>query len=312
VKRLTLFAHHDDESEVKQFVCHFLRELREISDRLVFISTSPLPPREQARAAGTCDQVLLTGNLGFDFAMWQFGLECNDLNDYDELVLTNSSVFGPLWPLKPYMDEMQETPCDFWGMTENFEICRHVQSYFLVFKRNVLQSDAFRRFWASVLPYRDKSQLIRAYEVGLSVFLQEAGFTRASFISGESLFPPGLRRRAFKFTDRNLTRYYPERLVKAGMPFVKVEVLRDNPGGVPLEPIRRAMRMAGYDERLVRLDRKPKTESWSRDLYFHRFQRPLTRILEALATDKQPGAPRVSYGASVAAGRKPLDGRRAR
>ncbi len=62
----------------------------------------------------------------------------------------------------------------------------------------------------------------------------------------------------------NPTLFHPERLLSLGMPFVKMMLLRDNPGNVPLAPIYRAMATAGYDLRLVELDR-PKREhdpSW--------------------------------------------------
>ena len=57
-------------------------------------------------------------------------------------------------------------------MTDSFEIRWHVQSYFLVIKRRALQSLAFSQFFNAVLPYRDKDQVIRSYELGLTRFLR--------------------------------------------------------------------------------------------------------------------------------------------
>jgi len=53
----------------------------------------------------------------------------------------------------------------------------------------------------------------------------------------------------------NPTLFYPNKLLSLGMPFVKAMLLRDNVGGVPLEPVYRAMLAAGYDMGLVELDR---------------------------------------------------------
>ena len=57
---------------------------------------------------------------------------------------------------------------DFWGMTENWELCRHIQSYFLVFRRPVLASPALPTFFESVLPFRNKKNVILAYESGVT------------------------------------------------------------------------------------------------------------------------------------------------
>ena len=40
--------------------------------------------------------------------------------------------------------------CDFWGITDSSEINYHLQSYFLVFKKNVIQSNTFKIFWDGV------------------------------------------------------------------------------------------------------------------------------------------------------------------
>ncbi len=279
MKRLTLFAHYDAESKVKDYVLHYLSCIRLISDHLVFISTSALSAEEQARVGKICDEVILKENVGFDFGMWQMGLHQVTLDDYDELLLTNSSVFGPLRPLEPYFDQMDRLNCDYWGMTESREIRTHIQSYFLVLKRNVLESDAFRSFFSGILPFRDKFQTIRSYEVGLSVLLEEAGFVGVPYLSNQDLFPEGARRKLFKFKRCNPTCYYPLRLIEYGMPFVKVEALRDNPANLSLSRLKRKIQSAGYDERLIQFDRPAGGTTHQTGLYFRRIQRTLTQLL---------------------------------
>jgi rhamnosyltransferase len=152
------------------------------------------------------------------------------------------------------MARMSSDPCDFWGMTDNLERSWHVQSYFVVFKRRVVDSDAFRLFWKNVQAHRDKTQVILDYELGLTRALTEQGF-RPGVFAAIDRWSNALTRRTrwwMKLRRRyNPTLLYPVQLLRIGMPFVKVQLLRDNVGKVPLGPVLRAMKEAGYDERRV-------------------------------------------------------------
>jgi lipopolysaccharide biosynthesis protein len=247
MKRIAIFAFFDAKSEVKSYVQSHLRALRAECSTVLFVSTAPLPEAEQAKLRPLCDAVILRENVGWDFCMWQQALATVDLSDVDELVLTNSSTFGPIFPLGPVLARMAEEPCDFWGMTDNFEIAWHLQSYFLVFKRAAFTSPAFQQFFASVLPYRDKDQVIRSYEIGLTRFLQEAGLRPAAFAPIGAWEKSEWKRARLRKKRRNSTLFHALALIELGMPLVKVQLLRDNPGKVRLKPVLRAMADSGYD-----------------------------------------------------------------
>jgi rhamnosyltransferase len=246
MRRLALFAHYDAQAEVKPYIVYYLQRLREVCDDVIFISNSALPERETAKVEALCSRVLLRDNVGYDFGMWRDGLEAIELQGWDELVLTNSSIFGPIHPLDAALRRMSEVACDFWGMTESKEIGWHLQSYFLVFRERVLASSAFREFWKGVLPYRDKHQVVRSYEIGLSTFLREQGFAAAAFVPASEI-PV----RWFHRYPSNPTLEHAEFLIRYGMPFVKVQLLRENPFDRQLAPIYAALEAAGYDGSLV-------------------------------------------------------------
>lgn len=247
MKRIALFAHFDAKNEVKSYVLSYLKALRGECESIAFVSTSPLPEPERAKLAPYCERVLLRDNVGWDFVMWREALSAVDLSGVDELVLANSSTFGPIFPLRPIFERMSAERCDFWGMTDNFEIAWHLQSYFLVFKRSALRSPAFAEFFRGVLPYRDKDQVIRSYELGLSRYLQEAGLVPAAFAPIGAWERSEWKRERLRRKRRNATLYHPLQLVRLGMPLVKVQLLRDNPAKVRLKPVLHAMEESGYD-----------------------------------------------------------------
>jgi len=264
VNRIALFAHFDAQNEVKPYVTTFLAGLRPVCDRVVFVSTARLPESELEKLRPHVDTILFKENVGYDFSMWRHAIDHTDLTQCDELVLTNSSILGPVHPLGPIFSRMSDEPCDFWAMTDNFEYRWHLQSYFMVFKRPVLQAEAFRSFFASVLPYRDKVPVVLSYEVGLTSYLVENGFRPGAFVSSEVWASWAQRRRMDLERRWNPTLFYPEKLLSLGMPFVKLMLLRDNVGNVALEPVYRAMAKAGYDLTLIEHDRAPQTPpgSW--------------------------------------------------
>ncbi len=153
MKRLAIYAHYDHQGEVKPYVVHYLKALSEHCAMIVFVSTATLSAEELAKVEPHCEAASTKANAGFDFGMWKQVIEQSDLAECDELVLTNSSVFGPLSPLGEMFEKMKTVSCDFWGVTDNYELDWHLQSYFLVFRREVFASEAFAAFWRTVLPY---------------------------------------------------------------------------------------------------------------------------------------------------------------
>jgi lipopolysaccharide biosynthesis protein len=234
--RLAIFAHFDAGNRIRPYVLEHLRGLRTLGGQIHFVSNSPLEPLEVARLEGLADHVLIRENRGLDFGMWQAALACHDLDRIGELVLTNSSVVGPLRPLLPVFEAMEAHPCDFWSMTESFEHGWHLQSWFTVFRRTALANPAFPAFWKSVLPFRSRQHVIFSYELGLSTYLREHGLEgAAAFPLGDrtarpfgNLLPRGRLSSRIR-TSRNPTLHYPDLLLEAGMPYVKVSLLEANP-----------------------------------------------------------------------------------
>ncbi len=247
MKRIAIFAHYDHLGEVKPYILSYLKALRAECDAIAFVSTATLSQGQLAKVSDYCSTATLRENVGWDFCMWQAALTELELSSSDELLLVNSSVFGPVFPLRPIFEEMSRRDCDFWGMTDSFEIAWHLQSYFLVLKRTAFTSERFKTFFRGVLPYRDKDQVIRSYELGLTRFLQEGGLVPAAFVPMAAWIKSEAAKKRLCARRRNATFFYPMELLRGGMPLVKVQLLRDNPARVRLSPVLRAMADSGYD-----------------------------------------------------------------
>jgi rhamnosyltransferase len=266
MRRVALFAHFDPQNQIKRHVVDYLSKLKAECDRIVFVSTSPLPSEEQEKVLRFASEVLLKENTGFDFGMWRYALDRIEWQDSDEIVLVNSSVLGPVFPLRPIFDRMANEVCDCWGMTDCEEVTWHLQSYFLVLRRPVITSPHFTKFWETVLPLRHKGQVILSYEIGLTTYFQGEGFKPGVFASVSEWATAAVRRQMRRTRNFNPTLFHPLELLAAGMPFVKASLLKENVGRLPLEPVFDAMRATGYDMSLVEIQPHPPSPLTWRDV----------------------------------------------
>lgn len=227
MKRLLCYAHFDGNGQVKPFVKHALNAMQPYCSKTIFVSNSNFAEDDRVELLSVCSDVLVNNNTGYDFYMWKLALEKVDLSLYDEVVLMNSSIYGPVSDIGAVFADMAELGCDFWGITECFQLQPHIQSYFLVFRRRVIASQAFRNFWDGVLPYVNKSQVILSYEVGLTQWLWESEFKSGVFCSFEELgnycqaTGKRLRRK-----DNTSVKHALE-LLNIGNPFLKRDAVRN-------------------------------------------------------------------------------------
>jgi len=202
IRRLAVFSHFDSDALVDDYVVRYLQGLRAVPCDIVFVSTSPLAETERRKVAGLCVKVICRENVGYDFMSYKVGLLDSgiDYSAYDEVVICNDSVYGPLFPLDGIFDSTTVRDCDFWGITESTKIAPHLQSYFLVFRSPLVRSGALSCFLSNIESVESKKEIIKRYEVGLSQFLAGLGFSFSAYCSRGSflsrLMPFMVRMRA--------------------------------------------------------------------------------------------------------------------
>lgn len=183
MSHIAVFAHYDRDNEIKAYVVYYLTQLKLICDDVIFVSTSKLDENECFKLNDLCAKVIIRENVGHDFYSYKAGINAvNNLNEVEQLVLCNDSCFGPLFPLVNVFQKMELQQVDFWGMSANSRPRFHLQSFFLVFKNNLINSEIFKSFWNDAKVLENKDQIVFDYEVGLSQKLIAAGFIGLSFL----------------------------------------------------------------------------------------------------------------------------------
>jgi lipopolysaccharide biosynthesis protein len=188
-RRALIYHHFDPDNIVDHHVVYLLRAAKDFGCDIVFGSNSALPESELAeKIRPLTDDITLRENRGYDFASWKQMLLAHGrgyFEAYDELIIANSTVYGPLFPFEEIFGRMADVNCDFWAPTKHsaaYGIPEHVQPYFLIVRRNLLKSDTFWNFWNSIKEdYEDTWELIWHGEIRLSYEFCEAGFTYATY-----------------------------------------------------------------------------------------------------------------------------------
>lgn len=228
MKRLLLYVHFNKYDHISRHVFYQLEHMRPLFDKLVFISNSRLSESEvqKLRDKYLIDDFIQRENKGYDFAAWHDGMEFvgfDNLKQYDSVTVMNDTCFGPLWDMAPIYDNYESNSnVDFWGMTNHqgikagdIYIHEHLQSYFISFKKRLVESSVFQKFWKSVESFEDVQKVIDNYETLYTKKFMDAGFNYESILNTIPLND--------QFFHSNFTIHYPHVLLDAGVPFIKVK-----------------------------------------------------------------------------------------
>jgi lipopolysaccharide biosynthesis protein len=183
--------------------------------------------------------VMLRQNAGYDFGAWAAGIRAlPSLSNAQSLVTLNDSIYGPMRGFDELVHRLCEAPADVVGLTESFDICRHFQSFLLVFNSGALQSEVFWEFWKSVR-LGDRAHVIDSYELTLAKRMESGGLTTMA------LFPGDPHRLG------NPTIDHWRRLIRGGFPYIKVQLIRENPRRKDISDWPDIVAAHGYDTSVI-------------------------------------------------------------
>jgi len=266
-QKVVLFMHFDRSGRVRAQILDYVSKLQASGRCVVFVTNAgKLTPEAVVALQKICAGIIIRRNRGYDFGAWCDAVEQLKLPrpDTEEVIFANDSVFGPLAPMDNMLAALDYTKADIWGLTESWQYRYHLQSFFMAFGPAALRSAAFKKFWDGIRPVPMKSYIVRYYEIGITQLMVKAGLTcsavwpyldlvgRVDYQSFDELITqietdagkvdPILRNRklqALRLRDAiarrvalNPTADLWRQLLMAGFPFIKRELLRENPTAV--------------------------------------------------------------------------------
>ncbi|SOB81130.1 Rhamnan synthesis protein F [Sphingomonas guangdongensis] len=226
--RLCFFAHYHPLGIVAEHVRLHLRALASAGFAVVVLSTATMSDEAQAELAAECSLLIMRDNVGLDFEGWGSAVRRFFPINAELLLFANDSVYAPVGDLTSFIANLTAVPADFYGAIESFEWGPHLQSWFLLFRPSAYRSEAFTELFASSIPAdMSKLEIIKIYEVGLTGRLAAAGLT---YHAAYSQARQGL---LVKQDSLNAGHLLWRELIEGGeLPFLKIQLLRDNPARI--------------------------------------------------------------------------------
>ncbi len=176
-KTAFIIAHFHENGKVALNTHALVEEMAKSSKSVVFVSTN-LDEAEANRLKKHAI-VIQRENTGYDFWSYKLGIEqLSELSQFERIVVCNTSFIS----LDPsYLVQSFTGPVDqvgLRGLTRCGEMGEHIQSYWLSFEGNqLLMSPEFATWWDTMLPLNDRNENINKYEVGISGYFTNHGYT---------------------------------------------------------------------------------------------------------------------------------------
>ena len=106
--RCSICVFWDRLGEARDFVIYYLNSLVEVSDKVLVVVNGKITDDSKSRIEHLGIEVVQRDNKGLDFAAYRYGIEYlgyEKLSSYNELVLTNTTCYGPIYSLKNMFEE---------------------------------------------------------------------------------------------------------------------------------------------------------------------------------------------------------------
>lgn len=270
MRRLWIIAHYDPQHGIARYVQSMIDAYRALGGEIILVSAGGLTKTARETLGGRVNEIIERENLGLDFASWRAALDRREMGiGYDEIIITNDSVFGPFSDISGIVAKIARDETSILGLTISRQHSIHIQSYFVGFNMRAFPREVFEAFWSDVRPLSDKTEIIHKYEIGLSQAALAAGLDLSAIFDARlppnESWPHSAWRQSLPETPNillacqlaylqssrlgNPTMNNWHEVMAAGVPYVKVELLRDNPARLNRNLVLRAI--ASYGERPI-------------------------------------------------------------
>lgn len=203
IRRLVIYFFYDADGIVDRYVPVMLEEMKKNSSEVFVVVNGKLTPDSREILQKITPKVFVRENVGFDVwaykeAMGQYGWE--KLGEFDEVVLMNYTIFGPLYPFSEMFEVMNKKDVDFWGITKHHKVdfdcfgtCKygyipeHIQSSFLVIRRSLMNSMEYHNLWDDMPMINSYAESVGFYEAIFTKDFTDKGFKSELYIDTSDL-----------------------------------------------------------------------------------------------------------------------------
>lgn len=189
MKRLAIFFFYDKDGVVDDYVLYFLRALQPFCSEICSVINGNLTEEGYNKLSAVSSPVLIRDNVGLDAFAYKYAIEhygYTSLARYDEVLCCNFTCFGPLFNWKEMFQTMERKKCDWWSlytcsMKPPYIEGEHLPSFFIVYRRNLIQNPAFKKYWDTLPAIKTYEDSVLFHEERQTPYFDAAGFTRKTY-----------------------------------------------------------------------------------------------------------------------------------
>lgn len=239
-RKICLLASYSSSGQIADHTVYLAKMWAQHGYGVILVLATDCPDAVSRDVPPFIEGMLVRPNGGYDFGSWAHALSLRrDLRKAHLLALTNDSVYGPLRGFDRLLSRVDQSNASVIAATDSYERVHHLQSFLIFYKSSFLKSRAFRTFWYQFHGH-NRQEVIDKGELGQLSWLNRRK------VRVDVLFP------ADREFVENATLIKWRQLLDSGFPFVKVQLLRDNPNNVDVADWEAVVAQHDYDPDLVR------------------------------------------------------------
>ena len=205
MKRLGIFFFYEKNGDVDDFITYYLADLNKNLTELVVVCNGKLSEQGRAAFSQFTDNIIVRENKGLDVWAYKTALDSYGwakLSEFDEIVMTNSTLMGPVRPLKEMFDAMWENrDLDFWGLSIHHGaksnpfkgkhlynyLPVHIQSHFIVYRQRFVQNPELQAYWDNMPMIESYTDSVQRYEAVFTKQFEDKGFKWDVYVKSDDL-----------------------------------------------------------------------------------------------------------------------------
>ena len=205
MKRLGIFFFFEKQGYVDDFLVYYLNDLAKNLSELVVVCNGKLSEQGRKAFSRFTDNIIVRENKGLDVWAYKTALDqygWAKLSEFDEIVMTNSTLMGPVRPLKEMFDAMAENQdLDFWGLSIHHGaegnpfkgkhiydfLPVHIQSHFMVYRKRFVQSPDLQKYWDEMPMINGYTDSVQRYEAVFTKMFADKGYKWDVYVKTDDL-----------------------------------------------------------------------------------------------------------------------------
>lgn len=197
-KRLVIYVVYDRRGNVEEFVRFALEGMRDDAAHILAVVNGSLDDDGRRLLETVTDDILVRSNDGFDIWAHKEGLAHvgDRIAEFDEVLLTNDTWFGPVRPYAPVFERMNDEAVHFWGMTDHEweplnkftnegELPYHLQSFWIAVRKEMFLSPEWQSYWRDLPEMPSYFDAVLKHETQFTKHFQDRGYTPSVAFASE-------------------------------------------------------------------------------------------------------------------------------